>query len=171
MSTKATNVLWVVRHAKADYPKGSVDFDRPLAERGHKQTARMTQWLVQQPDAAHLVISSAARRAAETAESVRRAFHLERDALFTHQSLYLAHAEDMLDALRALPDDTGNVAMVGHNPGITHFVNLLTGSHELTNLPTFGIAKFSGIDSWNHLAFGEVVLEAVVTPKILKKGD
>ena len=114
-------------------------------------------------------VSNVLNRAAETAQVVRRAFGLDDGALSAHKSLYHAAPEDMLDTLHALPADTGNVALVGHNPGVTHFVNLLIGSHEITNLPTFGIAKFKGIQAWGELSFGAADLDLVVTPKSVKK--
>lgn len=124
----------------------------------------MVAWLRAREARAALVLTSAARRAAETADHVRSAFDLPQDAVLERRDLYLADATDLLDALRALPDDTGNVALVGHNPGITGFVNRLAGWAALDNLPTFGIAEFVVEGSWSDVAFGSGRLDAVVTP-------
>ena len=70
----------------------------------------------------------------------------------------------MLDALRALPEDTGNAAIVGHNPGITRFVNRMAGTAVLGNLPTFGIAQFTLAAPWSDVEFEAGRLDAVVTP-------
>lgn len=158
------HVLWVVRHAKSGYPLGVGDFSRPLAPRGRRQAPRMTAWLRGRRARADLVLTSAARRAVETADEVRRAFDLDRGAVVERRALYLADAADLLDALRALPEDTGNAAIVGHNPGITHFVNRMAGYPVLGNLPTFGIAQFTLASRWGDAEFGAARLDAVVTP-------
>ena len=108
----------------------------------------MAAWLRARETRAELVLTSAARRAVETADHVRLAFDLPEDAVLERRGLYLADAADMLDALRGRPGETGNVAIVGHNPGITRFVNRLAGWSVLGNLPTFGIAQFTVPGTW-----------------------
>ena len=164
----AERVLWVVRHAKSSYPVGVADFSRPLAPRGRRQAPRMAGWLRTRDVGAELILTSAARRAVETAEHVRRAFDLSGDAVLERRGLYLADAGDLLDALRGLPENTGNVAIVGHNPGITRFVNQMAGWSVLGNLPTFGIAQFSVAGSWRDVEFGMGRLDALVTPASVK---
>ena len=158
------HVVWVVRHAKSGYPIGVGDFSRPLAPRGRRQGPRMAAWLRSREARADIVLTSAARRAVDTAEQVRQAFDLPPDALVERRALYLADAADMLDALRALPEDTGNAAIVGHNPGITRFVNRMAGTAVLGNLPTFGIAQFTLAAPWSDVEFEAGRLDAVVTP-------
>ena len=158
------HVVWVVRHAKSGYPIGVGDFSRPLAPRGRRQGPRMAAWLRSREARADIVLTSAARRAVDTAEQVRQAFDLPPDALVERSALYLADAADMLDALRALPEDTGNAAIVGHNPGITRFVNRMAGTAVLGNLPTFGIAQFTLAAPWSDAEFEAGRLDAVVTP-------
>ena len=124
----------------------------------------MAAWLGARGTGAELVLTSAARRAVETAAHVRRAFDLPADAVVECRGLYLADAADVRDALRGLPVGAGNVAIVGHNPGITRFVNRLAGWSVLDNLPTFGIAQFTVPGAWSDLEFEAGRLETVVTP-------
>ena len=124
----------------------------------------MAAWLRTRDVGAQLILTSAAERAMETAEHVRRAFGLPGEAMLERRGLYLADAGDLLDALRALPEDTGNVALVGHNPGITRFVNQMAGWSVLGNLPTFGIAQFTLTGLWCDAEFGAGRLDALVTP-------
>ena len=124
----------------------------------------MSAWLRTRDARAELVLTSAARRAVETANHVRQAFDLPEAAVLERPGLYLADAPDLLDALRGLPDETGNVAVVGHNPGITRFVNRVAGWSVLDNLPTFGIAEFTVSKPWSAAKFGAARLNAVVTP-------
>ncbi len=124
----------------------------------------MAAWLRTREPGAEFVLTSAARRAVETADYVRVAFGLRGDAVLERRGLYLADATDMLDALRGLPGETGNVVIVGHNPGITRFVNRVAGWSVLGNLPTFGIAQFTVPGRWGDVDFGAGQLDAVVTP-------
>ena len=124
----------------------------------------MTAWLRAREARAHLVLTSAARRAVETADEVRRAFDLDPEAVVERRALYLADAADMLDALRGLREEAGNAAIVGHNPGITRFVNRMAGYPVLDNLPTFGIAQFTLASRWVDAQFGGGRLDAVATP-------
>ena len=129
----------------------------------------MAAWLRARETRAELVLTSAARRAVETADYVRAAFGLRGDAVLERRGLYLADATDMLDVLHGLPEGTGNVAMVGHNPGITRFVNRVAGWSVLGNLPTFGIAQFTVPGTWGDVDFGAGQLDAVVTPASVKE--
>ena len=79
--TVTEHVVWVVRHAKSGYPIGVGDFSRPLAPRGRRQGPRMAAWLRSREARADIVLTSAARRAVDTAEQVRQAFDLPPDAL------------------------------------------------------------------------------------------
>ena len=37
--------LFLVRHAKSDWPANVSDFDRPLSERGHRDAPKMAEFL------------------------------------------------------------------------------------------------------------------------------
>jgi len=56
-------ILW--RHA--DAAEGGRDLDRKLTAKGHKQAARVAEWLIAQLPSKYTVLSSPARRARETA--------------------------------------------------------------------------------------------------------
>ena len=156
-------MLWVVRHAKAEHSPRTADFDRSVRRKGHGEAERMQRWLAAQPDPASLVVSSAARRAVETAQYVVRGFALSVDALATDEELYGASAEALLRALRQLPPGTGNVALVGHNPGVSDLVGVLIGSSSV-DLPTCGIAALTCPAPWSDLFPSAAELALVATP-------
>ena len=157
---EVTNVLWVVRHAAAEHTFGVPDFDRALRPKGSRQAERMERWLSTQPDPPSVVVSSAARRAVETAQHVVRGFGLSDDDLVTDRELYGASPDTLIDALRQLPPGTGNVALVGHNPGVSDLVGVLIGS-SIGDLPTCGIAVLTCPPPWRDLLPGAAELALV----------
>ena len=164
------NVLWVVRHAAAEHSPGVPDFDRSLRPKGHREAKLMQRWLATQPNPASLVVSSAARRAVETARYVLRGFDLSDDALATDHELYGASAGTLLQALRQLPTSTDNVALVGHNPGVSDLVGFLLGSSSV-DLPTCGIAALTCPVPWSSLLPGAAELSLLGSPRTPSRND
>ncbi len=168
MTEQDTNVLWVVRHAAAEHSFDKRDFDRSLRRKGRRQAERMERWLPTQPDPASLVVASAARRALETAQHVVRGFALPDDALRVDRTLYGASPGTLIEALRQLSPGAGNVALVGHNPGVSDLVQVLIGS-SLPDLPTCGIAVLTCPAPWGNLLPGAAELAMVATPDSIPK--
>lgn len=163
--TATERYIWIIRHGKsADGKVGQKDFDRPLSKRGERDGQAMQAWLAKQPHPAQWVWSSTAVRAELTASYVTAAFN----ATFVPEpQLYLASAETALSCLQATPADVQRVALVAHNPGLTHLVNLLSKQPITDNLVTFGTALFKTNVPWQELAFGTAELICLQTPKML----
>lgn len=117
-------VLW--RHADAGEPRsGPEDLDRALSSKGERQARRMAAWLDRHLPDGTRVLSSAARRARQTAQALDRPVKL-RDELGPH-----ADADTVLRLLRWMPETgaqtTGPVLVVGHQPWLGALVARLTG--------------------------------------------
>ena len=160
MTNRDTNVLWVVRHAAAEHTFSVPDVDRSLRPKGRRQAERMQRWLPTQPNPPSLVISSAAKRALETARHVVRGFGLSDDDLVADRDLYGASPGTLIDALHHLPPNAGNVALVGHNPGVSDLVSVLIGS-SIVDLPTCGLAVLTFPSQWQDLVPGAAELALV----------
>jgi phosphohistidine phosphatase len=117
--------LWLLRHAKtvADPPPGGTDFDRVLAPRGRRDAGALAARFapkgtlpgLSQVTRPTLALVSPAARTAATADLVLA--HMKRPpAVELVDDLYGAEPEDVLSLLRALPDETASVMVVGHNP-------------------------------------------------------
>ena len=128
----------------------------------------MRRWLAAQPEPASLVVSSAARRAVETARYVARGFGLSDDALATDHELYGASAGTLLQALRQLSPSADNVALVGHNPGVSDLVGVLIGSWSM-DLPTCGIVALTCPVPWSSLLPGAAELALLGSPDTVSK--
>ncbi len=162
--------LVLVRHAKADYPDGVEDHDRPLAERGERDAAALGQLLHGRawPD---LVLCSTAVRARGTWELAEG----EADVPVTvryEPSLYLATPRAMLGLVRGTPDDVHCLAVVAHNPGTHELAVALAGEGEREDLarlaskmPTAGVAVLAVDGGWDDVAEGSARLELVTAAR------
>ncbi len=142
--------LLLMRHAKSSWNQaGLPDRDRPLNKRGRRDAPRMGELLRRQDLVPEWVVSSAARRARETAESVAEAAGYDGEILCLDQ-LYGAEPSQYLGALHAVPPPVGRVLLIGHNPGMEDLLELLTGEWE--RLPTAAIAHLLvPADRWEYV--------------------
>lgn len=161
--------LWVIRHAKSSWADpGLTDFERPLNERGLKDGKQMARWMRKQKLRPHWLVSSDARRARETADYVRDGYRIDEQRLLLDHRLYEPTPQSVLEVLRELPPDCPSVALVGHNPGFSDFVNAMLGDVANEQMPTFGIAVLEVPLPWVELHFGAARLVERHTPKGLR---
>lgn len=153
--------LYVLRHGKA-VQEAQDDFHRTLAPRGQRDADAVGRWLNGRlaPDSPGLV--SAALRTRETAERV--AAQTGWNAPDPLMEGYLASDWFWAQHIMAWthPADAGLV--VGHNPGVSGLVELLSGQTEW--LPTCGLVAIQfEVAEWNHVSRGTGELMEVWTPK------
>ncbi len=143
--------LLLMRHAKSSWDNSELaDFDRPLNSRGRQDAPRIGQLLAREDLTPDLIVTSAARRAATTAELVALAAGYDGDIHYT-RDLYLADADTYLELARAPAGDVGRLLLVGHNPDMAELVSQLAGRDE--HMPTAALAHFRlAIDVWSELS-------------------
>ncbi len=161
-SPQPIRCIRLIRHGKSAV--GGADHLRPLNDRGKRNGIAMAGWLSGQDNPVEWVWSSTATRAASTAEYVASAYGIDPAMA---PELYLADAETLLDCLRGTPGHITSVALVAHNPGITHCVNLLSPHSITDNLVTFAVAAFAYQGEWADLAFGNTRFIRLDSPKSL----
>lgn len=110
-------ILW--RHAEAEPPApGQPDEMRTLTAKGHKQAARMAQWLDRHLPQGCKILSSPAVRTTQTVEALGRKFK-------THHGLAPdVDPERILEAAH-WPDSREPVLIVGHQPTLGQLASLL----------------------------------------------
>ena len=140
----------IMRHAKSSWKKADVeDHDRPLNKRGKRDAARMGALLREQALTPDLILSSTAKRARKTAEAVAEKSGCKEEAKFL-RALYPGGPEEFLRVLRGLPASYERVLVIGHNPGVEEFLDMLTG--EGNAMPTAAIAQVKlPIENWTDL--------------------
>ncbi|MBL7855591.1 MAG: histidine phosphatase family protein [Cyclobacteriaceae bacterium] len=141
--------LFLVRHAKSSWDEPNLaDHDRPLNKRGNKDAPRMAKRLKEREVLVDLMVSSTATRALDTCKIFAEKLKYQGKKIVEEKKLYHASPDEMLRAVRQLPDENEHVFLFGHNPGLTEFANNLSGE-EIMNVPTCGIVEIHfDVDSW-----------------------
>lgn len=152
---RVVSTLILVRHAKAKQ-FGPSDHERALSERGWADAAVAGTLLAEQGMCPDLALVSTALRTQQTWEQVARAAGWGLEPCLDN-SLYAADADTVLDLLRAVPDDTATVVVVGHNPTMASLAQLLDdGSAEemVEDFATSALAVFDHEGSWQQIGQG-----------------
>ena len=139
--------LFLVRHAKSSWDDSTIsDHDRPLNERGYRNTPEMGRRLSDSGVSPDALISSTALRARTTARIIADSLGWPEERVVLDRALYHASATELQEYIGGLNDSHFSVMLFGHNPGMTSVVSHLYGL-ALDNLPTCGVVhlKFSAM--------------------------
>jgi len=142
--------LTILRHAKSSWSDASLpDAKRPLNRRGKRDAPIMGERMLEHGIRPSLIVSSPATRAWSTAKIIAEAINYPREFLHKEKSLYLASLDRILDVVVAQDNGFNNLMIVGHNPGLTDFVNFLVPGLT-SNLPTAGVVSVEiDQDDWS----------------------
>jgi phosphohistidine phosphatase len=167
--------LYVLRHAKSSWDEpGLDDHDRPLAARGRDAAQAMAAHVRAEGIRPELVICSSARRARETLDGVDPTGHR-----LIEPGVYSAGATDLLQRLRRVPDATGSVMVIGHNPTLQMLVLCLADPGRDTlgkgsdleamhsKFPTAALATLRFDGGWGELGPRRAELAGFVRPRQL----
>lgn len=167
--------LHLLRHAKAsrDDPSGS-DHDRPLADRGRADAPRIAGRMACAGVRPDLVVVSSARRAKETWDLAAPFVAARRVEVVP--GLYLCGINDLLAHVRALPEEAGEVLVVGHNPDLEDLALHLAGdaadpgdlARIADKFPTCAWADLRlRVDRWAQVGRGCATLARLTCPRDL----
>ena len=169
--------LMLLRHAKAAWPSGTLDLDRPLAKRGQEASLVMGGYLRSERLEPDLVIVSPSRRTQETWERIQP-FLGEIETLRDGR-IYEAPVGRLLEVVREVGPEARTVLLIGHNPGFEELARLLIGEGDMEGIlrlgqkyPTAGLAVIDfALEDWADVAYKSGRLERFVTPKSLENGE
>ena len=171
--------LILFRHAKSDWSDdGADDHDRSLAQRGRRAAGPMGAWLAGRGFSPDLVLCSTAKRARATWDLARAAF-TPTPKTRLDRGIYLAPPDTLLALARDVPDTIQTLMIIGHNPGLEQFVELLASKGDpqartafSEKFPTAAIAVLDfPFDGWKNLAPRSGRLDRFVTPRALGIGE
>lgn len=150
-------ILYIVRHAKSSWEDPFLnDPDRPLNNRGRRDAPRMGKRLKEREITPDLILSSPAERAVSTSVLLAEKLGYSTGNIHTDGRLYHAAEENLLSVIHTLNDGNDEVLIVGHNPGLTDFVNSLSREPVTDNIPTCGVVAISlNVDSWKDAEWGK----------------
>jgi phosphohistidine phosphatase len=160
-------ILVLIRHAKASL--GNLlqsDFDRPLADRGERDAPALGSRLKAQGVVPDLIVSSTAKRAAQTAKKVAEGVGYDLHNIQWQDELYHCIPAVFEDVIYQLDDAANTVFIVAHNPGISDFVHNMIAALPIDGMPTCGaVAIRLEAKRWSDFARAPKALLLFDTPK------
>lgn len=165
--------LTLLRHAKSGWDEPATrDLDRALNDKGRRAARTIGRDLRHRDARFDAVVASPARRVVETVAEVEAGLGRALDPRWERQ-LYLAPAATLVEIIQALPADSANALLIGHNPGLEELVLMLAPDGALRGevarkFPTASLAElvFTG-DDWSGVGTGTATLSRFVRPRDL----
>jgi len=164
--------LIVMRHSKSAYPLGVADHDRPLNDRGARDSKAASQWYSQEQFPIDRAWISSAVRAQQTWSGIEEGVRTAAAPGFDHDTvpeLYEASAERLLTLLSQAKASC--LLVVAHNPGLEHLITRVTGrdthawlAHISQKYPTGAVCVLR-VDDWASLGRGDAELVTYAVPR------
>jgi phosphohistidine phosphatase len=142
--------LLIMRHAKSSWAdKDLADHDRPLNVRGKQDAPRMGEMLNNEDLVPAAILCSTAKRAQTTAKLLVENIPFEGEINYL-RDFYHGGPEDFIQALKELPERVDIAMIVGHNPDLEYFLDVITDAGD--HMPTAAIAHVElPIDAWDEM--------------------
>src|SRR3954453_16718873 len=159
--------LVLLRHAKAETPDDSPDFDRRLTTTGEADADAAGSWLPDERIRPDLVFCSPAARTRQTWHGVAVALEQAKPGtpapeVRYEKGLYDGGRTEVFDLLRTVPDSVHTVLVVGHNPTVSEVSILLIPDEQWdgreVELRTSGLAVHRAEASWSETSPGSMRL-------------
>jgi phosphohistidine phosphatase len=142
----------LVRHAKTIQHGYDQDFDRTLTDRGIDDAERISRELVKAGIHPDLIISSPAVRTTQTTKIFSDTTGYPAGKIRYEKKLYSGMlTTTFLEMIQEFEDQHTTVMVVGHNPTIYNYIDLLLTEFSL-DVPTCStlVAEFE-VDKWSTL--------------------
>lgn len=145
-----TKTLLLIRHGKSSWKDMTLpDIKRPLKKRGEDAAEEIGRLLKSKKLLPDVIYSSPAKRARNSAEIAAKKAGVSK-LIVIQDALYMAEVQEILSVLRACEDNPQTVMLVGHNPGLEAFLQILVG--QVNTMPTGGFAHLRlNLDDWKSL--------------------
>ena len=161
--------LYIVRHAKASWEYPNLpDDDRPIIEKGIINTKLIIAELNKQKITVDLIISSHAKRAFETAKLIATGINYPVEKIEVNKFFYQVEPDIIFNIIFSVKDTIDSLMIVGHNPTLTQFANLLL-KDKIEILPTSGVASISfETGKWNGIEHAKNKTNFILFPNLIK---
>ncbi len=142
--------VYIIRHAKSSWATpGQVDFDRPLNERGKENATMMAERLKDKHIKIDAFVSSPAKRAKKTCKAFCKVYNKNEAEIIIKEELYHAPMHTYYKVISSADNSFNQLAVFGHNPGISDFVNTLVANVAVGDMPTCAVfAVTAETDDW-----------------------
>ena len=120
--------LLLLRHAKTSKKDAPIsDEMRPLSDSGKHDVYQMGKFLNNTKLFPSLIISSSAKRAKDTSNLLAESIGYNKE-VYLSELLYETSAQDYLNVISEISNNINIVLLVGHNPILENFVELITNN-------------------------------------------
>ena len=158
--------LLLLRHGKSDWSADVDDAERPLTKRGARAARVMGKFITDVGEAPDALVTSTAHRAVDTAARAAAAGAWGCEAR-PNSVIYGGNSVHVLDTVRAEPDTTTRLVVVGHEPASSEAIALLVGGGA-HRLPTAAVAAIElDVEHWSDVEPGCGVLLYLIPPRLL----
>lgn len=167
--------LVLIRHAKAVDADPRGDHERALAGRGRRDAAELGAWLARHELMPDLVLVSTATRTRQTLESLLEgAVEGEEVEVWPTRRIYDGGTDGVLEAVREVPESTGVLWVVGHEPVMSttawDLAEAASVPHQVASdlaggFPTASAAVVTVTDPWVEVGPGRGRLVTVHTAR------
>lgn len=143
--------LFLLRHAKAIPGELiSPDCDRPLSDRGFKDSQQLAAKLVKKNIDFDVLMTSHAIRAITTAQIIANVLGRKQKHIAVEKLIYEGNATDILQIIALFPKKIDRILLVGHNPSISEIAFRI--SREPILMTTCSLIELSiDIKRWDGL--------------------
>jgi phosphohistidine phosphatase len=162
--------LFLMRHAKSDWTVPCSDYDRPLNQRGQRQSMLIGQWMRQHHLSPDCIISSPSVRTRETAMNICDEIDFNIIDVYWEEDLYHANHHVLLAVSLKFLVRYDKVMLLAHNPGMDDLLEYLCKQEELTNtaegklMTTASFARLELPTELDDIEFQSAGLLALVRP-------
>lgn len=158
--------VYLLRHGIA-VPSGTPgipDHDRPLTPEGRKKVAQVAHGFERLALAVDRIVTSPLPRALATAEIIADALGME-DRLEVDDALSADRSADSI-AVWLGKSSESSVMLVGHNPGLSDLIGVLTGAGGLGDACSL---RRGGMAALSRGSGGAYLLDWLARPRILRR--
>jgi phosphohistidine phosphatase len=111
-----------------------------------------------------LILSSMAFRAQLTADRLAKKIEYK-SRIHYMEELYMVRPKTIMNILSLQDDMYSSIFLIGHNPELTEFANILIDD-DFSRLPTLGILAIDlDIESWSEIGDTRGVVDFFIYPK------
>ncbi len=161
--------LILIRHGKSSWEMPIEDHERPLTNKGIKNSNFIFEKIQNKLPERFLIWSSTAKRTHDTAKIFNEVLNIPQELTVLKQDLYTFDVSSLAKSISKCENSVPSLIIFGHNNAITDFVNKF-GNKYIENVPTSGVVilEFEG-ESWDVIKNGRVI--ETLFPKDLVNAD
>jgi phosphohistidine phosphatase len=161
-------LIYAIRHAEAfEKEPHQADWARELTPKGKEDAEKAGRFLLKENAKIDLLITSHATRTHTTAKIIAECISYPIQEIVLNTTIYRSTAKDLLNIVLGTADKYSSIAMVGHNPTISAFANLLS-KENIDGFSTCTVAAFYfQLEKWSGLTVESGRVKFIHSPAIL----